>query len=237
MVTASATSPAYATRWIVRGAFAGCMLLDYVAFRTGMASDSLMCRALVNNVFLAFVPVELSLHIAASRRPVVLWLLFAAWLLFFPNALYVLTDYFHLAEVNPYVVMDSGRHVRILRPDLRIWLTFTVLSVTALVSVLFGIWSLDRVVEAVMTRFRRTSAACRVSLVVAFAALASAGIYLGRFPRLHSIHLLTRPLVALERMEEACGPKMLAFVAMLTLVQIVIWGCLLFLRRDMNGRR
>ena len=217
-------------KWIVRALFAGCMVFSYFANRVGLVSDHSVCRAMVNNVFLAYLPVELSFHVSVKRSTPVFWGLVAAWMLFYPNAPYVLTDFFHLAYVDPYVVRENGKITRILRPDLRLWLTFTVLSVSAMVSAIFGAWSLDHVVGRLQERIRRTGLVWQVPLVVAFAALSSAGIYLGRFPRLHSIHLLTRPYHALEKMATACSLNMFEFVVMLTLIQVVVWGALRVLR-------
>ena len=217
-------------RWIVRALFVGCMVFSYLANRVGLVSDHSVCRAMVNNAFLAYLPVELSFHVSGKRRTPVFWGLVAAWMLFYPNAPYVLTDFFHLAYIDPYVVRENGKITRIIRPDLRLWLTFTVLSVTAMVSAIFGAWSLDHVVGRLQERIRRTGLVWQVPLVVVFAALSSAGIYLGRFPRLHSIHLLTRPYHALEKMATACSLNMFEFVVMLTLIQVVVWGALRVLR-------
>ena len=132
-------------RWIIRAMFCGCIAFSYLAYRVGLSSDHSVCRAMVNNVFLAYLPVELSFHVSWKRHAVAFWGMFVAWLLFYPNAPYVLTDYFHLAYVNPYVAQEGGKSIRIVRPDLRIWLTFTVLSSSAMISAILGTWSLDHV--------------------------------------------------------------------------------------------
>ena len=218
-------------RWLVRAAFGALMAFVYVVCSFGIDSDHSLCRAMMNNLFLAYLPVEMALHVSSAHPAFVFWGMVAAWTIFYPNAPYVLTDYFHLAHVDPYIpVMEGGRRLRILRPDLRIWLTFTVLSLSALVSALFGTWSLDHVVRAVQVRIRRRGAAWLLALVTLFAALSSAGIYLGRFPRLHSIHLLTRPGHAVGQMASSCSLNMVEFIAMLTLLQVVLWGCLRLLR-------
>ena len=102
------------------------------------------------------------------------------------------------------------------------------MSVT--VSALFGTWSLDRVAGAVLGRFRIAGLGWRAVLVALFVTLSSAGIYLGRFPRLNSVDLLMRPRHALGQMTSACSLNMFEFVAMLSLVQLVLWACLRLLR-------
>lgn len=216
--------------WLVRAVFGACLAFVYLANSVGMSSDHGVCRAMMNNVLLAYIPVEISLHVPAVRRAAAFWVVVAAWTIFYPNAPYVLTDYFHLAYVDPYVVLESGRHTRILRPDMRLWLTFTILSVSVMVSALFGTWSLDRVAGAVLERLRLAGLGWRAALVALFVTLSSAGIYLGRFPRLHSVDLLMRPRHALGQMASVCSLNMFEFVAMLSLIQFVLWFCLRLLR-------
>ena len=218
-------------RWLVRAAFGASQAFIYVACSMGMDSDHTLCRAMMNNILLAYLPVEMALHVSARGPAMAFWGMVAAWTVFYPNAPYVLTDYFHLAYVDPYFpVVEGGRDMRILRPDLRIWLTFTILSVSAMVSALFGTWSLDHVARAVQARIRRPGAMWLLAIVLSFAALSSAGIYLGRFQRVHSLHLLTRPGHTLGQMASVCSLNLFEFMTMLTLVQVVLWGCLRLLR-------
>ena len=218
-------------RWIVRAMFGGCIAFSYIAYCLGLSSDNSVCRAMVNNVFLAYLPVEMSFHVSWKRHAFAFWGMFIAWLLFYPNAPYVLTDYFHLAHIDPYVTKAGGKSIRIVRPDLRLWLTFTVLSSSAMISAILGTWSLDHVAGHLQARIRRQGSAWLALLVAALAALSSVGIYLGRFPRIHSVHLLTSPRHVLGKMATSCGMNMFEFVVMLTLIQLVMWGCLRLLRK------
>ncbi len=219
------------TAWCVRAAFGCCMAFVFLVTSLGVFPDSrTLYRAMLNNMALAYLPVELSLHISRRWSAPLFWAIFSLWAIFYPNAPYVLTDYFHLAYVDPYVVLESGRRSSVLRPDLRLWMTFTVLSVSALVSALFGTWSLDRVVGVLQSRIGRTGFWWRFVIVAALAALSSTGIYLGRFPRLHSVDLLLHPRHALGQMAGACSLNQVEFVVLLTIVQMVIWCWMQFTR-------
>lgn len=219
-------------KWLVRAAFGGCMAFNLLAASAfgGQRQIHSMSAAMFNNVFLAYIPVELSLHISRFRGPVVFWTLLAAWMLFYPNAPYVLTDYFHLAYVDPYIVLENGRRTALLRQDTHLWLSFTILSLSALFSSLLGTWSMDRTVRQVQARLRRPGAWWRILFVSTATCLSSVGIYLGRFPRLHSVDMLTRPRHAIAQAAQTCRPDTLEFVLLLTLVQMALWGCLLVLR-------
>ena len=58
------------------------------------------------NLFLAWLPYLFSLylarlnHVGASK--IMMGMVFLAWLLFFPNAPYIVTDFLHLRERPPY---------------------------------------------------------------------------------------------------------------------------------------
>ena len=209
--------------WMVRIVFGACLSFAYLAGVTGLASDSSICPAMVNNVFLAYLPVEISLHLHRIRRAFVFWGMVFVWMIFYPNAPYVLTDYFHLAYVDPYTLSANSR---ILRPDMRLWLTFTVLSVSAVISAMLGTWSLDHMAGLLQRRLRRPEALWRFSIVLVFVTFSSAGIYLGRFARIHSVHLFTRPHHALDEVFSSIGENMFEFVVLVSFVQLALWSCL-----------
>ena len=233
-MTRSLPDNALTTRhlWLVRTAFYGCLafcwLVSHMADGRGWIHS--LSAAMVNNVFLAYLPVEISFHISRLCRPVAFWILFVAWLLFYPNAPYVLTDYFHLANVDPYIVLENGRRTDLLRPDTHLWLSFTILSLSAMFCTLFGTWSMDRTIVQVQARLCRTGTWWRILSVATVTCISSVGIYIGRFPRLHSVDMLIRPRHVFARVAQTCRTDMLEFVALLTLVQMALWGCLLVLR-------
>jgi uncharacterized membrane protein len=129
------------------------------------------------NLLLAWVPfvAALALHDVRST-PLRLQLpLLAVWLVFFPNAPYLVTDLIHI---------DPTDHR-----------TIGILGDTALVSVApaglaLGFSSLALVERVVRERFGGRVA---VGVSVLSLAAASLGIYLGRVVRLNSWDLLTRP--------------------------------------------
>jgi uncharacterized membrane protein len=130
------------------------------------------------NLFLAVIPFGLSsLLVWLGRRnqlPVfVFYPLAALWLLFFPNAPYVLTDLIHL---RPLIVP--------------LWYDLLLLLSFAWTSLMFGFVSLSDMQQLVKQRFNAIT-----GWLFAFAALllGSFGIYLGRFLRWNSWDVLTEP--------------------------------------------
>lgn len=128
------------------------------------------------NLFLAAIPLGLSLGLERTRRLVHAAPLLSVWLLFFPNAPYVLTDLIHL---NAY------RHGRVPQ-----WLDLLLLLSFALVALWFGFQSLQIVQHRFTRRFSRATA---WGVTVVSLGLSGFGVYLGRFLRWNSWDIVHQP--------------------------------------------
>jgi len=131
------------------------------------------------NLFLAWVPYLFSLWATRLDRrwPGRWWLLLipgALWLAFFPNAPYILTDFWHLSY----------------RPPVPVWFDIGLLSLFALTGLFLGILSLramQRLVEQTLGRL------VGWGFVLVSLGLCGLGIYLGRFLRWNSWDLVLNP--------------------------------------------
>ena len=218
--------------WIVRAVFGVCIIYAHWCVIPTHAFTFKASMFLSTNMILAYIPVEISLHMNSRTPSVVFWTLFPLWLLFYPNAPYMITDFFHLAKFDPYIIAESGRPTSLLLPDIGMWAAYTVLTTCILVAVAFGVWSIEHVTDSMLDRIgARRRLLWKIVLVASISALAGIGIYLGRFPRMHSVHLFLRTRWAFEQMAAACGKEMLAFTGLMTIVQMTIWGLFKVLRR------
>jgi uncharacterized membrane protein len=144
-----------------------------------LASHSSDLDFLLWNMALAWVPFVAALALDDVRStPLSLQLpLLALWLVFFPNAPYLVTDLIHIDPANTTTIGILGD---------------AALVSVAPVGLALGFSSLMLVERAVRERFGgRTALATAVLSLLA----ASLGIYLGRVVRLNSWDLLTRPRV------------------------------------------
>jgi uncharacterized membrane protein len=182
-----------------------CLALELVRERHFAAYDF---RFLIWNLILAWIPLLLALLVydRYRRSPNVLRLLPAAalWLLFLPNAPYIVTDFVHLSAGS--------------RPPL--WYDGVELSAFAWVGMLLGFVSLYLVHAVARQRFGGLAG---WSGVLAVLALVSAGVYLGRVKRWNSWDLLTQPGTKLAQLHAHLGdPASLARAFGVTVVTTLL---------------
>lgn len=129
---------------------------------------------LVWNLFLAALPLIFSEIMERSDSRKIRWTLFPAWLLFFPNAPYVLTGLLHL----------KPRH------GVPLWFDLLLLISCAAAALIMGFISL-RQRQNIVSKAGGAIAGWIFVLATLFAA--GFGIYLGRFLRWNSWDLLLNP--------------------------------------------
>jgi uncharacterized membrane protein len=127
------------------------------------------------NLVLAFLPLAFLLLFERARKRSHAVVCAGLWLLFFPNAPYMLTDLVHF---------DRG-----LGPAS--WLDLMALLAAAWSALLGGMITLRFMQDRVQRHHRRTAGHGFV-LTVLF--LTGMGIYVGRFLRFHSFHIVSQPM-------------------------------------------
>jgi uncharacterized membrane protein len=209
------------------GASALCVAL--VEVRT-QETGSDYYRFLVWNLILAWVPFVLALAAYARARgrrvDAVVVALLVPWLLFFPNAPYLLTDFIHL---------DEG--------PAPLWYDALMLSAFAWTALALGFASLY-LVQMIVRRALGATAAW--AGVVAALALASVGVYVGRFIRFNSWDALLHPVLVADVLREQLSDVPLrmaeALVALTTFLLVAyvalyaVTGLGLELERDEPAR-
>jgi uncharacterized membrane protein len=164
---------------------------------------------LVWNLFLAWVPlIAASFAFTLARRGAGgrVGVLVVVWLLFFPNAPYMLTDFVHLS-------VDEGS-----RGSSPLWYDALMLSSFAWTALMLGFVSLY-LIHAIVRR--RASAASGWVAVACVLGLASVGVYIGRFAHFNSWDAVTRPRLVLSSIRQELhspfhDPKMVAALLALT---------------------
>ena len=198
-------------RWVVR-----LLYWSFIAFAALTFHDSF--RFLLLNTLLAYIPIELSFWLTSKRSPIIFWIMAVVWLLFYPNAPYLMTDLFHLSILKPYGINGM------LRFNLPMWRDFAYLVGAAIVSTIIGTLGVDQIAQECQRRLHLAKLpAGRTIISAALFLFASIGVYVGRFLRLHSIYLLITPQYIIKQLVEMWSIKMLTFVLLMWLLQLVIY--------------
>ncbi|AMV59997.1 membrane protein [Pediococcus damnosus LMG 28219] len=214
------------TKWIIRICY-GLGLL-YIALFVHQPYHFLLL-----NTFLAYIPIEIAFHISPKypRNTLLFWLGIVLWLLFYPNAPYLLTDLFHLSLLHPYA--DTG----LIRLSVSMWIYFIYMLLAVIPSVLLAMWSMMQVTKSIVRRYNMHKRFAEIGIVLIFTTLSSIGIFIGRFLRLHTIYLLISPEWVLKPIFNMWSWQMLAFVCLMTLLQGVIYVVLRVIKNTKSSRR
>jgi len=140
-------------------------------------SGTFLFTFLVWNIFLAWIPFTISYYLIKPFTESK-WkqaMLFIVWLLFFPNALYIITDLIHL-QIDTSVPK---------------WFDAILLFISSVVGLMMAFISLYRV-ERFLTKWFSEK---RIPIIIAgILFLGSFGVYLGRFLRWNSWDIISNPL-------------------------------------------
>jgi len=129
------------------------------------------------NLVLAALPIAFSILFSHAKKPSRRVCFAALWLLFFPNAPYIITDFIHLTRIG-------GAH------GAPLWFDVLLVASYAGAGLIFGYVSLLQMQNSIAANFPRAS--WGMAMLSCF--LAGFGIYLGRFLRWHSVHIFLDPV-------------------------------------------
>lgn len=147
-----------------------------MAFRI-IYTGHLLFAFLAWNLFLAYVPYAISKKMSVqSIKTKWKFLLYVfVWLLFLPNAFYIITDLFHL-DMNE---------------DVPLWYDLALLLSFAWSGILFGILSVRQMEKLFEKNFNKKF---DLLFILPVMVLNGFGVYIGRYLRFNSWDVLTNPL-------------------------------------------
>jgi uncharacterized membrane protein len=158
--------------------FSSLLACGFFVFRVVYSGTSNYSN-LIPNLFLAWLPYVISVLAASSYRshPKHWWNIFLfgiVWMIFFPNAPYMVTDFYHL---DP-------------RPPVPLWFDISLIAIFAFTGCFLAIASL-RTIHLIIERFFGRIIGWLCALLTL--GLGSLGVYLGRFSRFNSWDILLHP--------------------------------------------
>lgn len=176
------------------------------------------------NVLLGYIPLELSFHYKKVNNQLFL-LLGILWLLFYPNAPYLFTDFFHLENLSIYQGMNQ-----IFGQSLSAWFSFSLLTVGICVYGLLGMATVFTTLNECFQRNILNKKWQGFLFIMIVNVLSSLAIFVGRFDRLHSVHLLTKPIQTLQIIFFNWSVNKVLFILLFTGMQFLLLAAIFGLK-------
>lgn len=179
------------------------------------------------NLFLCIIPLYLSiklklLYFKNKGKNIWLYLIGFTWLLFYPNAPYIITDFVHLSFIDFF---EKTYYSFSPIKDLRIWYDLILFFFFIITGFFMGLFSLYTVHEVLKDKFGKKLGFILIFLITF---LSSFAIYLGRFLRLNSWNIVTDPVGLIKDIFLSINMFSLGFTSLFTLflfsVYILFYG-------------
>lgn len=186
------------------------LLIAFVVYIQGITAQG---PDLIWNMILALIAYDAAVLTTISKKQKWLYpLLLVVWLAFYPNTFYMLTDLVHMTWVG-----DT------------LWNPISMLLFMAFVpSILFGVYCGIESWNILRERWKWTWW-LDMLVVAGLSYLSSLAIYIGRYDRLNSWDLVTRPQLVVQKLLGTFQKDRLVFILGFTFIQIMT---LLFLSRE-----
>jgi len=161
------------------------------------------------NIFLALIAYELAILIYWSGKHYkwLSWSLSIIWLIFYPNTIYMITDFSHLSAIGTELLTTTQI------------LNYSLLATGIFFGVTMGISS-ARI--AIQTLFPKSNTFSKFIVFSFISALSSYAIYVGRYLRLNSWDLVLDFKNVLIDMHAAMSTHAIHFILIFTCLQIFL---------------
>lgn len=179
------------------------------------------------NIFLAFIPYIISIcilniynNIDYGNKKVFLCLIGGAlWLLFYPNAPYMITDLMHLSGERFYIYTNNGQNIA-FSTEINMWNNFFTLVYGTLLGLFLGFASLNKIHSVLVNAMGKYKA---VIIIIFINYLSGFAIFLGRFSRYNSWDLIIHPYKILKIFKEELNRNTIFFTFMFGTLSIVMY--------------
>ena len=186
------------------------LLIAFVVYIQGFTVQG---PDLIWNMILALIAYDAAVLTTISKKQKWLYpLLLVVWLAFYPNTFYMLTDLVHMTWVGDTLWNPVS---------MRLFMAFVP-------SILFGVYCGIESWNILRERWKWTWW-LDMLVVAGLSYLSSLAIYIGRYDRLNSWDLVTRPQLVIQKLLETFQKDRLVFILGFTFIQIMT---LLFLSRE-----
>ncbi|KRN74769.1 hypothetical protein IV73_GL001177 [Weissella kandleri] len=165
---------------------------------------------LIWNVFLALLPLDFALIYQQMKRQqhkMMALGMFILWLIFFPNAMYLLTDFSHLSAIG--TALATGIQ----------YMNYGILCAGIMMGILIGLISLEVIVDS-MNLLNEWYV--QALFYIGMSGVSATAMYIGRFARLNSWDLVANPLAIIRQHSWLLTADFKVFVLSFTVAQLFI---------------
>lgn len=178
------------------------LLIAFVVYIQGITVQG---PDLIWNMILALIAYDAAVLTTISKKQKWLYpLLLVVWLAFYPNTFYMLTDLVHMTWVGDTLWNPVS---------MRLFMAFVP-------SILFGVYCGIESWNILRERWKWTWW-LDMLVVAGLSYLSSLAIYIGRYDRLNSWDLVTRPQLVVQKLLETFQKDRLVFILGFTFIQIM----------------
>lgn len=174
------------TEWLLVGVTAVYMILSVIVY---LIIGDFLHFFLIWNMILAVIPFIIAkiIHQSLSQKKWVKIVLLVFWLLFLPNAFYMITDLIYLSN-HVYIYQEHLYAAIIYFDDFIPWLALFHIFLGVIISLIWGFHAIS-IVEAIGMKVFNKKHLNGLLIVILF--ISSIGIYIGRFFRYNSWNLFS----------------------------------------------
>ena len=161
---------------------------------------------LVWNMFLALVALDFAILSKANKGWPIKILSAILWLFFYPNTFYMVTDIVHMHFTSTVLWERESM----------------ILFMLYVPSIFFGVMAGVESLRQIFASFEVKSYWIRLFLIAGLSFLSSFAIHIGRYARLNSWDIFTRPMVVIQEMLAVISWAALPFILGFTFIQIMV---------------
>ena len=180
--------------------------LFFLMISSGLYFYNLREPDLVWNMFLALVALDFAILSKANKGWPIKILSAILWLFFYPNTFYMVTDIVHMHFTSTVLWERESM----------------ILFMLYVPSIFFGVMAGVESLRQIFASFEIKSYWLRLVLIAGLSFLSSFAIHIGRYARLNSWDIFTRPMVVIQEMLAVISWAALPFILGFTFIQIMV---------------
>lgn len=161
---------------------------------------------LIWNMFLALVALDFAVIAHWSKQGILKVIATGLWLFFYPNTFYMVTDIVHMHFASTVLWQRESM----------------ILFMLYVPSIFFGVMAGVESVRLIFEAFKLQSYVLRLLVIGGLSFISSFAIHIGRYARLNSWDIFTRPMIVVKEIVEVVSWEALPFILGFTFIQIMV---------------